>query len=152
MNPSLPVHVELHDWASARQRALPLRMQVFVIEQGVPADIEEDDFDPQSRHALACTADGTVVATGRLLSDGHVGRMAVDARWRGRGLGAVVLQALLGEAARQGLDEVLLHAQLHACAFYARQGFRAEGEPFMEAGIPHCLMRRSLLACAGDER
>lgn len=88
--------------------------------------------------------DGEVVATGRLLPDGHIGRMAVAAAHRGAGLGGQVLLALMAEAVRLGMAEVCLNAQTHACAFYRRHGFVEDGEVFMEAGLPHISMRRSL--------
>lgn len=135
--------LRIEDWPSAGGRVLPLRIEVFVIEQGVPAEMELDEFDPRSRHAVA-TVDGRVVATGRLLPDGYIGRMAVAAAWRGRGLGGAVLEALVAEATAGGMAELVLHAQVRAQAFYARHGFVAEGEVFMEAGIPHRSMRRKL--------
>jgi predicted GNAT family N-acyltransferase len=64
--------------------------------------------------------------------------------FRGRGVGAGILGRLLEEAERRGLAEVYLHAQTHAIEFYGRFGFRAEGEEFMEADIPHYRMRRAL--------
>lgn len=136
------VTLEILDWSAAQARVMPLRMRVFVVEQGVPADIELDAFDPLSRHAVALNAGGEVVATGRLLPDGHIGRMAVDARWRGRGLGAAVLEALTTEAVHRGMAQVMLNAQVHALEFYRRHGFIEEGELFMDAGIPHRAMRR----------
>lgn len=145
------VRVELGDWNTIGELAMPLRMRVFVEEQGVPEALELDEFDPVSRHALVRDADGTVLATGRLLPDGRIGRMAVDVAWRGRGLGGAVLEALLQEAVRRGLASVLLHAQVHAMPFYARHGFGAEGEIFMEAGTAHCLMRRTLSDSPDDD-
>lgn len=135
--------VELTDWPQAASRAMPLRERVFVVEQGVPADMELDEFDAVSCHALGLSPAGEVVATGRLLPDGHIGRMAVDAAWRGRGLGGRILEHLVEEAWRRGLDEVMLNAQISAIAFYLRHGFEAEGETFMDAGIVHRAMRRS---------
>jgi predicted GNAT family N-acyltransferase len=96
------------------------------------------------RHAIARDAGGRVVATGRLLPDGHIGRMAVRRAARGAGVGGAVLQALIAEAARRGLREVALAAQTHALDFYLRHGFEAVGEVFMEAGIPHRAMRRTV--------
>ena len=133
--------LEVVDWGVAQARVMPLRMRVFVLEQGVPADLELDAFDALSRHAIALNADGEVIGTGRLLPDGHIGRMAVDARWRGCGIGARVLEALLIEAVQRGMEQVMLNAQVHALAFYRRHGFIEEGETFMEAGIPHRAMR-----------
>ncbi|HMZ77178.1 MAG TPA: GNAT family N-acetyltransferase, partial [Rhodocyclaceae bacterium] len=77
---------------------------------------------------------------GRLLPDGHVGRMAVLPAWRGRGVGRAVLTALMAEARRRGLSRLVLHAQTHAEGFYAGFGFVAEGEVFDDAGLPHRTM------------
>lgn len=136
--------VEIADWARAEAQVMPVRMAVFVVEQGVPEDIERDAFDAVSRHAIARDEAGAVVATGRLLPDGHIGRMAVAAPLRGKGVGGAVLEALVAEAMRTGLAEVALNAQVHALAFYRRHGFVAYGDEFMEAGIPHRAMRRTL--------
>ena len=138
------VRVEITDWARAEAQVMPVRMAVFVVEQGVPEDIERDAFDAVSRHAIARDEAGAVVATGRLLPDGHIGRMAVAAPLRGKGVGGAVLEALVAEAARTGLAEVALNAQVHALAFYRRHGFVEYGDVFMEAGIPHRAMRRTL--------
>ena len=138
------VRVEITDWARAEAQVMPVRMAVFVVEQGVPEDIERDAFDAVSRHAIARDEAGAVVATGRLLPDGHIGRMAVAAPLRGKGVGGAVLEALVAEAARAGLAEVALNAQVHALAFYRRHGFVEHGDVFMEAGIPHRAMRRTL--------
>ena len=138
------VRVEITDWARAEAQVMPVRMAVFMVEQGVPEDIERDEFDAVSRHAIARDEAGAVVATGRLLPDGHIGRMAVAAPLRGKGVGGAVLEALVAEAARAGLAAVALNAQVHALAFYRRHGFVEHGDVFMEAGIPHRAMRRTL--------
>lgn len=138
------VLVEITDWARAEAQVMPVRIAVFVVEQGVPEDIERDEFDVVSRHAIARDAGGAVVATGRLLPDGHIGRMAVAAPLRAKGVGGAVLEALVAEAVRTGLAEVALNAQVHALAFYRRHGFAEYGDVFMEAGIPHRAMRRTL--------
>jgi len=129
-------------WAEAEALVMPLRVAVFVVEQGVPLELERDEFDPVSRHAVAQDARGAVIATGRLLPDGHIGRMAVAAGARGLGVGGRVLEALAAEAVERGLPEVVLNAQVQAEAFYRRHGFVAEGEVFLEAGIDHRCMRR----------
>lgn len=136
------VTVELGAWDALRAEAVPIRTAVFVVEQRVPAEIEIDAFDPVSVHAIARDRDGRALGTGRLLPDGHIGRMAVLREGRGRGVGAALLAALIEEARRRGYAEVVLNAQLHAVPFYARYGFVAEGEPFDEAGIAHVTMRR----------
>ncbi|CAM5195024.1 N-acetyltransferase domain-containing protein OS=Castellaniella defragrans OX=75697 GN=HNR28_003188 PE=4 SV=1 [Castellaniella defragrans] len=136
--------VEIGSWVALGPEASAIRTQVFVQEQHVSPEEELDALDAQCVHALARDARGRPIATGRLLPDGHIGRMAVAAAWRGKGVGSQVLQALVDEARRRGDAQVVLAAQLHARPFYARHGFAEEGETFMDAGIPHRLMRRSL--------
>lgn len=139
----MPPEVVLLSWSEARAQALPLRMEVFVDEQGVPAELEVDEWDALADHALAF--DGArAVATGRLLPDGRIGRMAVRAECRGQGFGGAVLAALIERARARGLRTVFLHAQTHAVDFYRRLGFVETGAPFMEAGIAHQAMRRDL--------
>lgn len=135
--------IVLLDWESARAEASRIRMEVFVREQRVPAEIEMDERDASCLHALAYV-DGKAVGTGRLLPDGHIGRMAVLKASRALGVGGAILERLVEEARRRGMREVRLAAQTHALAFYARHGFVAVGEVFEEAGIPHQEMRRLL--------
>ena len=138
---SAPVVLRLGGWAELAAQAAPIRFEVFVEEQKVPAEMELDEFDALSCHALALV-DGQPVGTGRLLADGHIGRMAVLAGWRGQGVGAALLQALIDEAGRRGMAQLALSAQTHALGFYRRFGFLPEGEVYEEAGLPHQVMTR----------
>ena len=125
-----------------------LRHRVFVLEQGVPAELESDAADASAVHALARDDAGTVVAVGRLIErDGRavIGRMAADRSVRGRGHGAAVLEVLHAEAAGRGFTEVELHAQLTARRFYERAGYEPVGGVYTEAGIEHVTMRRRLV-------
>lgn len=121
-----------------------VRHRVFVDEQQVPAALEIDALDPLSVHVLARDAAGTPIGAGRLTPDGRIGRMAVLAAWRGRGVGEALLLALVAAAQAAGWPQLTLHAQLPARVFYSRQGFLPEGEVFDEAGIAHQQMRRRL--------
>lgn len=140
---SAPPVLELADWPAAQALVMPLRLAVFVVEQGVPAEMEMDEFDPLSLHAVLRNEAGEVVATGRLLPDGHIGRMAVRRDARGRGLGRRVLLALLAQARAAGMARLVLHAQITAQGFYSGHGFVPEGPVFQEAGIAHVRMVRS---------
>lgn len=131
-------------WQDEAARLAAVRRAVFVDEQHVPEALELDDADAGCVHALATTADGMPVGTGRLLPDGHIGRMAVLASHRGRGLGAALLRTLIDAAGAHGHERVELAAQLHAIGFYERFGFAAHGPVFDDAGIPHRAMTLSL--------
>ena len=130
-----------------RPEIAALRTRVFVDEQGVPPEIEQDDADSWAVHVLSRNGDGRVVATGRLLvrgSSAGIGRMAADPAVRGRGHGAAVLAELHRQAVQRGVTEIELHAQVTARGFYERAGYAAVGEEYEEAGIAHVTMRRRL--------
>jgi len=134
------LRIECHDWQQAEHWAVPIRIEVFVNEQGVPAHLEIDGTDTDCTHVLAFDRDGQAIATARLMPDGRIGRMAVRQAWRGQGVGSALLHALLEQATHQGMARVYLHSQRQACVFYARHGFVAEGDEYLEAGIPHQTM------------
>jgi len=132
------------DWEQAQPVAGPLRFAIFVGEQNVPSGIELDDLDANCVHAIAYDAEGKAVGTGRLLPDGHIGRMAVVKEWRRMGIGAAILEALMKEARKRGHAEVVVSAQLQAAEFYRGFGFAAEGKVYKDAGILHQAMRKKL--------
>ena len=135
--------LELLSWEDARPHASPVRFTVFVEEQGVPREIELDDQDPLSLHAVVFEQ-GEAIGTGRLLPDGHIGRMAVLKEWRKRGVGGLILDGLMTKARERGDREVALSAQVHAVPFYRAHGFVTAGHEYMEAGIRHQAMKRRL--------
>lgn len=142
------IDVQLGDWDSLGDAARPIRQQVFIEEQRIPAAMEWDSADAHSLHALARNRLGRPLATGRLLEHvpgvAKIGRMAVVPALRGSQVGRAVLEALMQAARRRGDREVLLHAQLGAEGFYARAGFQRRGPVFEEAGIGHVEMVRAL--------
>lgn len=134
------VRLALGDWNALAEQATRVRFAVFVEEQRIPAELELDDQDPKCLHCVAWMGD-EAVATGRLLPDGHIGRMAVLARLRGSGIGARVLLALVEQARLRGHAAVALSAQVPVLGFYARYGFVPEGDVYDEVGIAHQAMR-----------
>lgn len=136
--------VRVVDWSEAMPLLRAVREEVFVGEQKVPLELEWDEWDARCLHVLAVDARGNAIGTGRLLPDGHIGRMAVLKSWRGKGVGAAILELLLDCARQRGFRTAHLNSQTHAAGFYEKFGFRPEGEEFMEAGIPHVAMSRVL--------
>ncbi|MFE5915998.1 GNAT family N-acetyltransferase [Streptomyces sp. NPDC002285] len=149
--------VRVADDPADREACFAVRKEVFVVEQGVPQEIEYDAYDAGAVHVLAVREDGTPLGTGRLLhgeaaaakvdgdpSVGSLGRLAVHQAARGLGVGAALVRAIEEAARAQGLAAVDLHAQTHALGFYERLGYEAYGPEFPDAGIPHRAMRRAL--------
>lgn len=125
---------------------LQIRTQVFVDEQAIPAELERDENDGRAVHFVVL-CDGMVVGTVRLVSNGGsatVGRLAVTARVRGRGIGRKLMDHAEAEATSLGVAEIALHAQMSVVGFYERLGYVKEGDAFVEVGIPHVLMRKRL--------
>jgi predicted GNAT family N-acyltransferase len=124
--------------------ALALRREVFVVEQRVPLDEEQDRHDETALHLVA-VADGRVVATCRLVLDGDtvkLGRMAVAAAARGRGIASTLLAEAERRARALGARRIALAAQTGALGLYARAGYTAYGRPFVDAGIDHVMMEK----------
>ncbi len=129
------------DWTRDGDALANIRRRVFIDEQGVPEALEWDGRDETARHVIAESASGQAIGCGRLLDDGHIGRMAVLPEWRGRGVGRGLLQRLLARATADGLPDCWLDAQIQATGFYQRFGFVADGDEFLDAGIVHRRMR-----------
>lgn len=131
--------------AAVMEAARSVRRRVFIEEQGVPEAEEWDAADATAVH-FALREAGTVAGTARLIDEGggwwRVGRVAVLPAARGRGGGRRLMETAVAFARAQGSRGMVLDAQVPVIGFYERLGFAAEGEMFMEAGIPHRRMSR----------
>jgi ElaA protein len=125
---------------------LALRQNVFVVEQHC-AFLDADGLDPHAWHLLGKGTDDALAAYLRIISPGRrfaepsIGRVAVAATYRGRGLG----KELMREGVRHCRDlfpgtSIRISAQQYLERFYTELGFILEGRPFDEDGIPHVYM------------
>ncbi len=131
-------------WAELAKPATRIRTAIFTNELGIPARLDFDGRDASAIHVVLWRG-RRAVATGRLDHKGtRIGRVAVLPAWRKGGLGAEVVDRLIREAVRMGSASVSLHAQETAVSFYRRLGFQENGSSFMEAGILHFPMVRTL--------
>jgi predicted GNAT family N-acyltransferase len=128
--------------------ALALRHEVFVVEQGVPLPEEIDEHDEtDALHLVAVDGEGCVVATCRLVAEGEtvkLGRVAVAAAARRRGIASRLLAEGEARAATLGARRIALAAQTDALPLYERAGYAAYGARFMDAGIEHLMMEKHL--------
>jgi predicted GNAT family N-acyltransferase len=136
--------VSVADGGADREALRAVREAVFVREQGVPPELELDAQDPDCLHVLARDTEGRPIGTGRLTPAHTLGRLAVLPEWRGRGVGAAMLEALTALARERHWRTIELHAQASAIGFYARHGYLPFGPRYIEAGIEHQSMRRAL--------
>lgn len=126
-----------------------VRDAVFLLEQGVPRSEELDDRDAVCQHALVYQS-GRPIATGRidLEKAGKIGRVAVLAERRRCGAGTEIMRLLEQVAREAALPQVWFHAQLSAVPFYEVLGYHATGAVFVEAGIEHVRMQKTLETCS----
>ncbi len=129
-------------WEEYSRELRVVRRAVFIEEQHVPEELEWDEFDESCHHVLVTDSANRPVGTGRIKSDGHIGRMAVLNDRRGQGIGSAILAAMLDYAEQQYYPRVFLHAQMTAIPFYEKHGFMVCSARFMDAGIPHKTMSR----------
>jgi predicted GNAT family N-acyltransferase len=136
----IPIVTQIKTWQDAKLDAYSIRKRVFIEEQGVPEEMELDEFDLHARHALAYVG-SECIGTARLVilpgNIGRIGRMAVLPSYRGQGTGKQLLKALLKASQSQGIEQVELHAQVTVIPLYEQFGFIAQGDIYDEAGIPH---------------
>ena len=141
------MEILLKSWKEAEVDAFLVRQEVFILEQGVPAELELDELDSSAAHVLAYQ-DAHCIGTGRLVNlsakQAQIGRMAVLAKFRGKSIEKQILQKLVDLAASQGVLEIILHSQVSAIPFYGKLGFQAQGDVYEEAGIPHRNMMLTL--------
>lgn len=128
------------------EQALAIRFKVFVDEQKVPVEEEQDSYDSTAVH-FGAFYDNKIIGTGRVAvidEQGKIGRLAVLKQYRGLGVGMRLMNTIVDYCNKLGLREVYLGAQLQAIPFYERAGFKVEGDIFDDAGIPHRIMRKKL--------
>ncbi len=131
------------DYESNTKNICAIRYEVFVEEQNVPEELEIDGLDNEAKHVLAFV-DGLPIGTGRIINDGHIGRVAVLKSYRGLGIGKLIMRELVKWAEDMSLEKVWLSSQWHAHSFYLDLGFVCVGEIYKEAGIDHIKMFRAL--------
>jgi len=120
-----------------------IRHSVFTIEQQIDASEDLDGQDPFSTHVLAKVNDH-YVGTGRIMLDGHIGRLAVLKDFRNKKIGSNIILHLINEAKKLELDSVYLGGQCSAKDFYHKLGFEEYGDVFQEVGIDHIMMKKNI--------
>ncbi len=135
------------------ERAIQIRTEVFVEEQGLPLEEELDEYDDEAIHWLIITHTEEPVATGRIIpyQEGcqmrpvaKIGRIAVKKAMRGLGLGDLLMREILRITLEEGYAQAILDARTPVVPFYEQLGFVTEGDEFMEGATPLYRMRKLL--------
>ncbi len=109
-------------WNSHQKPLSEIRLSVFVEEQCVPVEMELDEYDLSAIHFLAVSnRQLTAIGTARLLSDGHIGRMAVLKPYRRPVSRMDMLLAAINFAQSHSYPALFLNAQTMLPAFMKKQ-------------------------------
>lgn len=144
--------IEPADYKADFKDLRAVRDSVFIIEQHIPADLEQDDKDPHSYHVIARDNHHAPIGTGRLTPEGQIGRIAVLHQWRNQHVGQSLLRALIETAQRQRLNTISLETPTSASGFFQKFGFVGEGEAFNVAGSEFQRMSMTLTPLAEKTR
>jgi N-acetylglutamate synthase-like GNAT family acetyltransferase len=130
------------------KRVVDLRYRILRQPWNQPYDSSSDALESASVNAYI-ERDGKVVACGRLQRNepktGQIRYMAVDASYRGEGLGRLILAYLEHRAMELGMRTIELQARENALAFYLRNGYHMVEKTFLLWGqVQHYLMSKSL--------
>lgn len=130
-------------WEELAQDAMLVREAVFIQEQHIAEQDEWDEHDALALHFVVYNH-LQAIATARLLTSHHIGRVAVIATERGKGIGQYLMQAVMDTAHQQQRPYVQLSSQVHAMAFYQNLGFVVRGTEYLDCAIPHIDMYSNL--------
>ena len=142
------IKTKICDYKDNEKDICEIRFEVFVDEQNVPEELEIDGLDDEAKHVLVYI-DEQAIGTGRILNDGHIGRVAVRKEYRSMGIGKSIMLELINWAHESQVKKLWLSSQWHAHRFYLELDFICEGKIYKEAGIDHIKMYRELSNISG---
>ncbi|WP_210364536.1 GNAT family N-acetyltransferase [Bacillus sp. REN3] len=129
-----------------REDAFDVRRIVFIGEQDVPEEEEIDEYEDDAVHFVLYDGEKPAGA-GRfriLEGIGKVERICVLKSNRKSGAGVAIMKKIEDYAKEQGVSVLKLNAQTHAIPFYSKLGYETVSEEFLDAGIPHKTMKKSI--------
>lgn len=126
--------------------AVQLRREVLRLPLGLDFSDEELAAEWDQQHLVALLNDEVVacLALAQLDAALKMRQVAVATEWQGSGFGRDLVVESERFARGRGVERVVLHARAHVVAFYEKLGYQVQGEEFMEVGIPHWSMHKSL--------
>ncbi|MBM7702524.1 GNAT family N-acetyltransferase [Metabacillus iocasae] len=140
------MNILIADNEKQRNDAYAVRKQVFVDEQNVPIEEEIDQHEDEAAHIVVYDQDQPVGAGRFRVVDGYgkVERICVLSSHRKYGVGKQIMLYMEQVASAHDVHKLKLNAQTQAEGFYQKLGYETVSGEFLDAGIPHVTMVRSL--------
>ena len=124
-----------------------IRTLVFIQDQSCPLDEEINDDEDNAIDYIGLINDHPVATARYRIKDkaGKIERVAVLSDHQGKGLGKTMILHLINEIkSNHDISEIILGGQDQAIPFYEKLGFTTYGDGYMDAGIPHHMMRMKI--------
>ncbi|GAA0432762.1 GNAT family N-acetyltransferase [Lentibacillus halophilus] len=132
--------------AKEQEDAYSVRSIVFIEEQRVPLELEMDEYDNKAIHLVGYEDNEPIAASRVRFTDsyGKLERICVVQHQRGKSHGSQIIRAMEDTIKQKGFQTATLNAQIRAVSLYKRLGYEVVSDEFMDAGIPHVTMTKSL--------
>lgn len=131
-----------------KEQAFDIRKKVFVEEQGVPMHFEMDEHDDSAVHFVGYNLEQPIAA-GRIREIesgiGKIERVCVLQEYRGQNVGILMMNEMEEYARKAGLFTLKLNSQSYAVPFYEKLDYKVTSPEFLDAGIPHRAMEKSII-------
>lgn len=126
--------------------ARKIRSDVFVTEQGFKEEF--DEIDDIATHIVLYDGENPI-STCRVYFHTQkqsfvIGRIAVIKEYRGKNIGTGMLHYVEDIIRQKGGNSVILSAQVRVKEFYEKQGYKIQGEAYLEEDCPHIWMEKNL--------
>lgn len=125
------------------------RWEVLRKPLGMTKESLSDSIEDKSFHLMGIDAEKNVIASGRVHfnseNEAQIRYMAVDDRFKRRGIGSEIVDKLERYATSKGAEIMVLNAREEAISFYSSLGYEEVCPYHSDTGIPHKTMRKSFL-------
>ena len=128
---------------------LLFRWEVLRKPLGMSKESLADSIEDKSFHLMGIDEKENVIASGRVHfnseNEAQIRYMAVDSRFKRRGIGSEIVNKLERYATSKGAVIMVLNAREEAISFYSNLGYKEVCPYHSDTGIPHKTMKKSLL-------
>ena len=127
---------------------LLFRWEVLRKPLGMSKESLADSIEDKSFHLMGIDEKENVIASGRVHfnseNEAQIRYMAVDSRFKRRGIGSEIVDKLEKYATSKGAGIMVLNAREDAISFYSNLGYKEVCPYHSDTGIPHKTMKKSL--------
>jgi len=129
------------------KQMVALRYQI--LRQPLGLNFSQEELEKEKNDLLIAAFDdddmlGCCMLTQQNNQTLRIRQMAVQNNLQGKGIGASLMSFAETLARDKGYRQLMMHARLTAIGFYEKFGYKVSGDQFIEVGIPHHVMEKSL--------